>query len=183
MKRLLLALALVPLMCGCALIPLIKHDDPTPVPTTSPSPFTIALGDGVTLAVVGEDSSWATTDQYRCADTMHQLTTATGDYRVTLLRSDCTSAPQALNGFHGYFAAPPAGAKVSTATTPIGSAQLFSNEYEECTNSCGFATDEVALVPVGDRTVQVIAAAQVGGSDHTRDRTQLVSLLQGLRKA
>ena len=183
MKRLLLALVLLPLVVGCALIPLVKPDDPTPEPTTSPSQFTIALGDGVQLAVLGEDSTWSTTDQYRCADTMHQLTTATGDYRVTLLRSDCTSAPRGLNGFHGYFAAPPAGAEVSTAATPIGPAQLFSNEYEECTNSCGFATDEVALVAVGDRTVQVIATAQVGGSDHTRDRAQLVNLLQGLHKA
>jgi hypothetical protein len=183
MKRLLLALVLLPLVVGCSLVPLIKPDDPTPEPTTTPSQFVLALGGGVQLAVLGEDSAWATTDQYRCADTMHQLTTATGDYRVTLLRSDCTSAPKALNGFHGYFAAPPAGAKVSTAATPIGPAQLFSNEYEECTNGCGFATDEVALVAVGDRTVQVIAVAQVGGSSHTRDPAQLVSLLQGLHKA
>jgi hypothetical protein len=183
MKRMLLTLVLVPLVVGCSLIPLVKHDDPIPEPTTSPSQFTIALGDGVQLAVLGEDSAWSITDEYRCADTMHLLTTATGDYRVTLLRSDCTSAPKALNGFHGYFAAPPVGAKVSTAATPIGPAQLFSNEYEECTNSCGFATDEVALVTVGDRTVQVIAPARVGGSVHTGDRAELVSLLQGLHKA
>ena len=135
------------------------------------------------LSVLGEDSAWAIIDEYRCADTMHQLSTTTGDYRVTLLRSDCTSAPKALNGFHGYFAAPPAGAEVSTAATPIGPAQLFSNEYVECTNSCNSATDEVALVAVGDRTVQVIALARVGGSVHTRDRAQLVALLQGLSKA
>ncbi len=184
MKRTLLLAVLVPLLVGCTLfVPRVKPDDPTPEPAPSPSQFTIALGDGVQLAVLGEDSAWSTTDEYRCADTMHLLTTATGDYRVTLLRSDCASAPKALNGFHGYFAAPPVGAKVSTAATPIGPAQLFSNEYEECTNSCGFATDEVALVAVGDRTVQVIAPARVGGSVHTRDRAQLVSFLQGLHKA
>jgi len=183
MKRLLLALVLLPLVVGCTFSTIVDVDDPTPEPSVTPSQFVVDLGDGVQLAVLGEDSAWATTDEYRCADTMHQLTTATGDYRVTLLRSDCTSAPKALNGFHGYFAAPPAGAEVSTAATPIGPAQLFSNEYEECTNSCGFATDEVALVAVGDRTLQVIAPARVGGSVHTRDRAQLVSLLQGLHKA
>jgi hypothetical protein len=180
---LLLALVLLPLVVGCALSPLVKPDDPTPEPTTSPSRFTIALGDGVQLAVMGEDSAWATTDQYRCADDMHLLGTATGDYQVTLLRSDCTSAPKALNGFHGYFAAPPAGVEVATADTPIGPAKLFSNQYEECTNSCRFATDEVALVTVGDRVVQVIALAEAGGDVHTRERADLVSLLQGLSKA
>jgi hypothetical protein len=183
MKRMLLVTVLLPLLVGCALLPLVKPDDPTPEPTTSPSQFVLALDDGVKLAVLGEDSAWTTTDEYRCADTMHRLTTATGDYQVTLLRADCNSAPKALNGFHGYFAAPPAGTEVATAATPIGPAQLFSNQYEECTNSCGFATDEVALIAVGDRTVQVIALARVGGSVHTRDRAQLVSLLQGLSRA
>jgi hypothetical protein len=183
MKRILLLAVLVPLLAGCTNLAIVDVDDPTPEPSVTPSHFVVDLGAGVKLAVLGEDSTWSTRDEHRCADDMHRLTTATGDYQVTLLRSDCTSAPKALNGFHGYFAEPPAGATVSTATTPIGPAQLFANEYEECTNSCGFATDEVALVSVGDRMVQVIATAQVGGSDHTRDRAQLVSLLQGLSKA
>lgn len=182
MKRILLLAVIVPLLAGCTFLGLVDVDHPTPEPSVTPSQFVIDLGAGVKLAVIGEDSAWATHDEYRCADDMHRVTTATGDYQVTLLRSDCTSAPKALNGFHGYFAAPPAGAE-ETAATPIGPALLFSNEYVECTNSCDSGTDEVALVAVGDRTVQVIALAQVGGSVHTRDRGQLVALLQGLSKA
>lgn len=184
MKRKLLLALLVPLLVGCTLfVPRVKPDDPTPEPTPSPSQFVISLDNGVELAALGENSVWETTDSYRCADVVNQVTTATGVYRVTLLRSDCTSAPKALNGFHGYFAAPPAGVEVATADTPIGTAKLFSNQYEECTNSCRFATDEVALVTVGERILQVIALAEAGGDVHTRDRADLVSLLQGLSKA
>jgi hypothetical protein len=183
MKRILLLAVLVPLLAGCTNVAIVDVDDPTPEPSVTPSQFVVDLGAGVKLAVLGEDSTWSTRDEYRCADDMHRLSTATGDYQVTLLRSDCTSAPKALNGFHGYFAAPPAGVEVATAATPIGPVLLFSNEYVECTNSCNSATDEVALVAVGDRTVQVIALARVGGSVHTRDRAQLVALLQGLSKA
>ena len=154
-----------------------------PQPSASPSQFVLELGNGVRLAALGEDSTRTTTGSDNCAGTIHRLTTATGEYQVTLLRSDCTSVPRALNGFHGYFTEPPAGVEVATATTPIGPAQLFSNQYVECTNSCGSATDEVALVAVGSRTLQAIALAQVGGSVHTRDRAGLVSLLQGLSKA
>lgn len=181
MKRVLLVAVLLPLLVGCTL----PHP-PSPVdPSTSPAAtqLVIDLGGGVTLAVLATDSSWAPTAERDCADTVHRLTTPTGEYQVALLRADCTGEPQALNGFHGSFVAPPAGSEVATAATPLGPARLFSNQYEECTNSCRFGTDEVGLVAVGGRTVQAIAVAAVGGATHTRDRAQLVSLLQGLRKA
>jgi len=181
MKRVLLVAVLLPLLVACTL----PHPRPPDDPPTSPaaSQLVIDLGGGVWIAVLGTDSSWAPTAEHNCADAVHRLVTPTGDYQVALLRADCTGAPQALNGFHGYFVSPPAGSEVATATTPLGPARLFSHQYEECTNSCGFGTDEVALVAVGDRTIQAIAVAGVSGAARTRDRAQLVSLLQGLRKA
>lgn len=185
MKRTLLIAVLVPLMVGCTLfIPRIKPDDPTPEPRPSPSPLVVEFGDGVQLALIGEDWPWQTSGDRSCADTVHRLTTPTGDYQVSLLRKDCTGDPEALNGFHGAFTSPPAGGEVATANTPLGPALLFTHQYEECTNSCGFGNDEVALVAVGGRTLQAIALTQVGGSGaHAGDRAQLVALLQGLSKA
>lgn len=183
MKRMLLLAVLAPLLAGCLFSPRNPGYDATPEPSPMPSQFVMALGDGVQLAVLGNDSTWETTADQDCAKALHRLTTATGKYLVALLRPDCTSEPRALNGFHGYFTEPPAGVEVVTAETPIGPAQLFSNTYTECTNSCASGTDEVALVAVGDRTLQVIALAGVSRGKNTRDRAQLVSLLQGLGKA
>lgn len=177
MKRLLVSLVALVLV-GCGIIP-----TPAEPSTTAAFPQrSIDLGIGVELTIVGEDSAVEPADDGDCGGTVHRLTTSTGSYQLTVLGTECTNDPKALNGFHGYFVSPPQGAEVSTATTPIGPAQLFSHKYEECTNSCGFGTDEVALVAVDGRTVQVIAVAQVGGPARTRDRAQLVSLLQGLRK-
>jgi hypothetical protein len=178
MKRLLVALVGL-LLVGCSLLPTPSE----PSSSAAFTPLVIDLGNGIDLAVVGEDTSWQPADDGDCAGTVHRLTTPTGEYQVTPLGPECTNNSRALNGFHGYFVSPPPGAEVSRASTPLGPALLFSHEYEECTNSCGFGTDEVAIVAVGGRTVQVIALAQVGGSVHTRDRAQLVSLLQGLHKA
>jgi hypothetical protein len=183
MKRTLLLALLAPLLAGCLFSPRASGSNSTPEPSPTPSAFVLALGDGVQLAVLGNDTTWNTTADHDCAGELHRLTTSTGDYQVALLRSDCTGEPRALNGFHGYFTEPPAGVEVATAQTPIGPAQVFSNTYTECTNSCASGTDEVALVAVGTRTLQVIAPARVSRDDRTRDRAQLVGLLQGLSKA
>ncbi|HSK34537.1 MAG TPA: hypothetical protein VK903_13740 [Propionicimonas sp.] len=181
MKRVLLVVVLLALLVGCTVVRPVPSQDPSPSPTASQ--LRLDLGGGVELSVVGLDSAWTPAGQDDCAGVVHRLTTATGEYRVALLRSDCTSVPQALNGFHGYFVAPPEGAEVATATTPIGPARVFSNEYVECTNSCRSGTDEVALMAVGTRTLQVIAVAGVSRANNTRDRAQLVALLQGLRRS
>jgi hypothetical protein len=44
-------------------------------------------------------------------------------------------------------------------------------------------TDEVALVAVGNRVVQVIAVTAPASGTMERDRVGLVAVLQGLRRA
>ncbi|MGV8910791.1 MAG: hypothetical protein ACOH1Y_17585 [Propionicimonas sp.] len=178
MKRMLIALTGC-LLAACSLLPM-------PAEPSSSAAYTQVvadLGQGIELEFVGEDSRVQQADVGDCAEGVHRLTTPSGEYEVMLLGPECTNEFRALNGEHGYFVTPPPATEVAKATTPLGPARLFSHPYEECTNGCRSGTDEVALVRVGSRTLQVIAVAQLGGSAHERDRAQLVSLLQGLRKS
>jgi hypothetical protein len=69
MKRILLLAVLVPLLAGCTNLAIVDVDDPTPEPSVTPSHFVVDLGAGVKLAVLGEDSTWSTRDEYRCGRT------------------------------------------------------------------------------------------------------------------
>jgi len=64
----------------------------------------------------------------------------------------------------------------------VGPARIFSNKYYECTNSCAYGTDEVALVDAGERVIQVTAVTSPSGGETSRSRPELVELLQGLHK-
>jgi hypothetical protein len=67
--------------------------------------------------------------------------------------------------------------------TPVGDAVVFSNQYSDCSSSCYMGTDEVALVTVGTRVVQMIAVTAPASGTTERDRAGLVAVLQGLRRA
>ncbi|HEX5334879.1 MAG TPA: hypothetical protein VFW55_03310, partial [Propionicimonas sp.] len=82
---------------------------------------------------------------------------------------------------HGYYAEPPDGT-FEQVITPVGPARIFSNKYYECTNSCAYGTDEVALVDAGERIIQVTAVTSPSGGETSRSRPELVELLQGLHK-
>lgn len=64
----------------------------------------------------------------------------------------------------------------------MGPARILPNKYSECTNSCAYRTDEVALVDVGGRIIQVTAVTSPPGGETTRSRPELLELLQGLHR-
>jgi len=155
----------------------------TAVTTSGPSTFLVDLGDGIQLSLAGTATSTSSRDP-RCANSMFQVRTTGGAFQVTLLEPSCAGNETTPgNGNHGFYPAAPATARTDRAATPIGEAVLFSNQYSECTNSCYMGTDEVALVTVGNRVVQVIAVTAPASGTMKRDRTGLVAVLQGLRRA
>ncbi len=175
MKRVLAALGLAIIVAGCGLLP-------TQSASGENKPFMeidVPLGKGVALTTFGEDSTtaWGPND---CAERVHQLTTPTGNYLVILIKPGCTGSPTAGNGFHGYYAEPPGGFK--SAETPVGPAKVFSNSYYECTNHCTYGTDEVALVDVDGRIIQVTAVTRPSSGETTRSRLDLLELLKGLHR-
>jgi hypothetical protein len=151
--------------------------------TSAPSSVAIDLGDGIKLSVVGTVTTRPSRDA-SCAATVYGLRTAGGDFQTLLLGSDCVGTDRTPgNGNHGFYPAPPAAAQLDRVTTPVGEAVLFSNQYSECTNSCYMGIDEVALVTVGKRVVQVIAVTAPASGTTKRDRAGLVAVLQGLGRA
>jgi hypothetical protein len=176
MKRVLAALALAMIIAGCTLLP---GPDPSPSAVVYMA-IEVPLGKGVALTVNGEDSS-SVPSPNDCAERVHQLTTVTGRYQVILIETGCTGSTTAGNGFHGYYVEPPGGT-FEQVITPAGPAIIFSNKYYECTNSCAYGTDEVALVDVGGRIIQVTAVTSPSGGETTRSRPELVELLQGLHE-
>ncbi|MGV8850612.1 MAG: hypothetical protein ACOH16_13830 [Propionibacteriaceae bacterium] len=114
---------------------------------------------------------------------MFEFKTSGGEYQAVLLAPGCaatTTIPE--NGNHGFYPSPPATAKVAPVSTPVGDAVVFSNQYSDCYSSCYMGTDEVALVSVASRVVQVIATSSPAAGTVDRDRAGLVAVLQGLRK-
>ena len=61
MKRMLLVAALLPLLGACTPPQPAPSRDPSPSPTASR--LTLDLGEGITLSVVGVDSTWTTAGQ------------------------------------------------------------------------------------------------------------------------
>ncbi len=155
-----------------------------PVPSVSngSSTFLVDLGDGIQLSLPGKASSTASPDT-TCARQVFELKTSGGEYQAVLLAPRCTATttiPE--NGNHGFYPSPPATAKVDRVSTPLGDAVVFSNPYSDCYSSCYMGTDEVALVSVANRVVQVIAPSSPAAGTTDRDRAGLVAVLQGLRK-
>ncbi|HEY3337933.1 MAG TPA: hypothetical protein VGK18_05485 [Propionicimonas sp.] len=176
MRRVVPALAVAMVLAGCTLLP-----TPDPAPgTVVHLEIHVPLGKGVTLIVDGEDAI-AELSANDCAGQVHQLTTPTGRYLVVQIETGCTGSTTAGNGSHGYYAEPPGGT-FEQVSTPAGPARIFSNTYYECTNSCAYGTDEVALVDVGGRIIQVSAVTSPSSGETTRSRPDLVRLLQGLRR-
>jgi hypothetical protein len=179
MKRVLPAVLLLVTLGGC-----VGPVRPTVAPPSQvqETRIVVDLGEGITLTLVGTDEATAPADQ-ACVRTTHRLNTASGRYQAALVKPGCDNTQRPGNGFHGYFTAPPEGVAVESAETPVGPAEVFDSEYYECTNSCATGVDQVALVPVGTQILQVIAETSPSGSRKTRDRADLVALLQGLRKS
>lgn len=174
------------LLSGCQAAAPTPTVAPTVAPsltTSAPSTVLIDLGDGIQLSVVGTVTTRPSQDA-SCAATVHGLRTAGGDFQALLLGRGCVATDHTPgNGNHGFYPAPPAAAQLDRVTTPVGEAVLFSNRYSECTSSCYMGTDEVALVTVGNRVVQVIAVTAPASGTAERDRADLVAVLQGLRRA
>ena len=155
---------------------------PTLKPTMTSSTTVVNLGAGIELSVAGTVEG-KTSPEVACSASIHALSTAIGDFQAVLIAPECDWSGQPGNGNHGFYLKAPATATVERVATPIGDAAVFSNEYTECTNSCHTGTDEVALVTVGTRVVQVIAVTAPANGTKTRDRSALVNVLQWLRKA
>jgi len=160
---------------------------PPAVPVSSvsngPSTFVVTLGNGIQISLPGKASATSSPDS-TCATQVFELKTSGGEYQAVLLAPGCTATttiPE--NGNHGFYPSPPATAKVDRASTPVGNAVVFSNQYSDCYSSCYMGTDEVALVTIGNRVVQVIAPSSPAAGTTDRDRASLVAVLQGLRKA
>ena len=178
MKGVLPVVALAMMLAGCTLLP-----TPDPTPTGGAvvySEIDVPLDRGVALTLYGEDSASVPIPN-DCTERVHHLTTPTGNYQAMLIKPGCTGSPTVGNGFHGYFAEPPGGT-FEQVITPAGPARIFPSKYYECTNSCAYGTDEVALVDVGGRIIQVTAVTSPSGGQTTRSRPELVQLLQGLRE-
>lgn len=159
---------------------------PPAVPVSSasngPSTFVVTLGDGIQISLPGRASATSSPDS-TCATQVFELKTSGGEYQAVLLAPGCTATttiPE--NGNHGFYPAPPATAKVDKAATPVGDAVVFSNQYSDCYSSCYMGTDEVALVSIANRVVQVVAPSSPAAGTNDRDRAGLVAVLQGLRK-
>jgi len=187
MKRTALVLAAFALLSACQVPMPTKSGMPTQAArsttTSAPSTVLVDLGDGIQLSVVGTVTTTSSQDA-TCAKAVHGLRTADGAFQALLITPGCVwkdSTPE--NGNHGFYPVPPVKATLDKASTPVGDATLFSNQYSECTSSCYMGTDEVALVTVGDRLVQVIAVTAPASGTMERDRAGLVAVLQGLRRA
>ena len=159
---------------------------PPAVPISSvsnrPSTFVVTLGDGIQISLPGKASATSSPDS-TCATQVFELKTSGGEYQAVLLAPGCTATttiPE--NGNHGFYPSPPATAKVDTAASPVGDAVVFSNQYSDCYSSCYMGTDEVALVSIANRVVQVIAPSSPAAGTTERDRAGLVAVLQGLRE-
>lgn len=155
-----------------------------PVPSVSngSSSFVVSLGEGIQLSLPGRASSTSSPDS-ACASQVFELKTSGGEYQAVLLAPGCTATtaiPE--NGDHGFYPSPPATAKVDWVSTPVGDAIVFSNQYSDCYSSCYMGTDEVALVSIANRVVQVIAPSSPAAGTTDRDRAGLVAVLQGLRR-
>ncbi len=163
-----------------------------PAPTTTatasstisgPSTLLVDLGAGIQLSVDGTVTTKRSQDA-TCAPAVHGLRTSEGDFQALLITPGCVATDNTPeNGNHGFYPAAPAKALVDRVSTPVGDAVVFSNQYSECTSSCYIGTDEVALVTVGTRVVQVIAVTAPASGTMERDRASLVAVLQGLRRA
>lgn len=154
-----------------------------PSVSNGPSTFLVTLGDGIQLSLPGKAGVTASVDP-TCAGQVVELKTSSGEYQAALLEPGCVATDTiAENGNHGFYPAAPATATVDRASTPVGEAVLFANQYSDCSSSCYMGTDEVALVTVGGRVVQVIAVTAPANGTTARDRAGLVAVLQGLRKA
>ena len=152
--------------------------------TTSVPPIVLLdLGAGIQLSVVGTVTTTISQNE-SCASAVHALRTADGVFQALLITPGCVATDTTPeNGDHGFYPTPPAHATLDRVATPVGEATLFANQYSECTSSCYMGTDEVALVTVGSRVVQVVAVTAPASGTRNRDRAGLVALLQGLRRA
>ena len=151
--------------------------------SNGPSSFLVTMGDGIQLSLPGRAAS-TTSLNAACASEVFQLKTTGGEYEVASLLPGCTATtaiPE--NGNHGFYPAAPPTALVDRVATPVGDAVVFSNQYSDCASSCYMGTDEVALVTVGTRVVQMIAVTAPASGTTERDRAGLVAVLQGLRRA
>ena len=178
MKRVLPVVALAMMLAGCTLLP-----TPDPTPTGGAMVYgeiDIPLGMGVALTLYGEDSASVPTPN-DCAERVHHLSTPTGNYQAMIIKPGCTGSSTVGNGFHGYFAEPPGGTS-EQVITGVGPTRIFPSKYYECTSSCAYDTDEVALVDAGGSIIQVTAVTSPSGGQTTRSRPELLQLLQGLHK-
>ena len=151
--------------------------------TAGPSRVFVDLGEGIELSVTGTVTTTSSLDA-SCAIAVHGLRTTDGEFQALLITPGCVGTDNTPeNGNHGFYPKAPANATVDRVVTPVGDAVVFSNQYSECTSSCYIGADEVALVTVGSRVVQVIAVTAPASGTMERDRTGLVAVLQGLRRA
>jgi len=158
---------------------------PTAVPVTATTSGTtlVDLGDGVHLAVTGTVTSTPSLNA-TCADAVYAVKTSDGTFQALAIRPGCPGTTDiAENGDHGFYPTAPPRALVDHVATPVGDAIVFANQYSECTSSCYMGTDQVALVPVGSKVIQVIAVTAPASGTIDRDRAGLVAVLQGLRRA
>ncbi|MBI4898986.1 MAG: hypothetical protein HY829_00750 [Actinobacteria bacterium] len=163
-------------LAGCT------HTVPQPVTTTG-GEVVVGLADAIRLSVLGTATTIDSPDP-TCAGSLYRLHTSSGEFQAFVLRQGCTATdgtPE--NGNHGFYPSVPAGARTDQVSTPLGPATVFSNQYSECTTSCYMGTDEVALVPVAGRVVQIVAVTTPASGTTQRDRAALVAVLQGLRRA
>lgn len=154
-----------------------------PSVSNGPTTFVASLGDGIQVSLPGTASLTASLDT-TCAGQVFELKTTGGEYEAVLLLPGCaatTAIPE--NGNHGFYPSAPPTAQVDRVATPVGDAVVFSNQYSDCSSSCYMGTDEVALVTVGTRVVQVVALTAPASGTTERDRAGLVAVLQGLRRA
>jgi hypothetical protein len=151
--------------------------------TTTSGEVVVGLADAIRLSVSGTATTVDSADP-TCAGSLYRLRTSSGEFQAFVLAQGCTATdgtPE--NGNHGFYPTVPARARTDQVSTPVGPATVFSNQYSECFTSCYMGTDEVALVPVAGRVVEVVAVTSPASGTTQRDRAGLVAVLQGLRRA
>ncbi|MEU3270013.1 hypothetical protein ABZ639_04155 [Saccharomonospora sp. NPDC006951] len=154
---------------------------------TAPERHSVRIeGDHVAFAVDGSvpltgvhESGWPAPE---CSGVGYEF--AGGDLVVEAFPPECEGKTDRVgNGNHGYYrslADVPQPVDVRRVTTGLGEAEVFTQEYFECTNSCSDWQEPVAIVTLDDPVDEDYPTLVVRGVKDAFDRDALVVVLRAL---
>ncbi|ASR36102.1 hypothetical protein BAY61_15035 [Prauserella marina] len=138
--------------------------------------FTVVAGAPLTGV---HESGWPSAD---CPGVGYEF--AGGDLVVEAFPPECERKTDRVgNGHHGYYRSlsdVPQPVDVQRVKTGIGEAEVFTQEYFECTNSCSDWQEPVAIVTLDDPVDGDYPALVVRGVKDAIDTDALVAVLRTL---